>query len=121
MLKGYSISEACGVIVVLNYSDILIQENVIIGVLAGCIPLVCVACILVVILTPLFIGMCKVNIVTSCIECVQHAGLPVFSLYGQCMCFQNRVRLSVCLNYQLYSFHAVLVVFIYCFFFSSLF
>ena len=52
---------------VLNFCNILVKENVTIVVWSDCIPFVCVlcahACVCVIILTPLFVSICKVSIV----------------------------------------------------------
>jgi len=67
--------------VVLNYCNILMQESVVSGVWSDFIPFVYVFCVrvhayvCVIILTPLFIGMCKVSIIiTPYMQCILHTG-----------------------------------------------
>jgi hypothetical protein len=68
------------------------------------------ACICVIILTPLFIGMCKVSIIiTSYMQCVIHTAFGIFFLCSQYVPCQNLgVQPCVQLDYNIYYFFAVL-------------
>ena len=80
---------------VLSYSNILAQENVS-DVWSDCIPFGRMLCahayVCVIILTRLFIGLCRVStIITPYIQCVLHTGLCIFCLYDEHIPCQNHM------------------------------